>query len=177
MGMINAILRGSALLWTLLITALIGNVIDNNINAASSATKAINFTMFVAAWAWITCLFGLAAAFIAALAIPLIMFPLDIFAVLLTFIDAIVLSAKLTAVNCSHTSNRGRSWIAYGSGDDEKRCREIQASTVFMWFLWVTFMGCLFYTFTESRGGLGGGMRNPLKRRSGAGPNMSQVGV
>jgi len=177
MGIISAILRGIALLWTLLITALIGNVMANNNNAASSATQAINFTMFVAVWSWLAGLIGLGAAFVAALAVPMVMIPLDILAVLFTFIDAIVLSAKLTAVDCGNIGNKGRSWIAYGSDNDEKRCREIQASTVFMWFLWVTFMGCLFYTFTESRSGLGSGLSNPLKRRSRGTPNMAQVGA
>lgn len=176
MNIISVILRGIALLLTLLITALIGNVIASNNNAATSATQAINFTMFVAAWAWLAAIFGLVAAFISSLALPLIMLPLEILAVLFTFISAIVLSAKLGAVDCGQTDNRGRSWIAYGSGDDEKRCREIQASTVFMWFLWATFMGCLVLTFMDSRGGMGG-MSNPMKRRSKSGPNMAQVGA
>ena len=171
-GFINLILRGAALLWTLLITALIGNVIANNVFAASSASAAVNFTMFVAALSWVVCLYAIAATFFSALARPIIMLPLDILAVLFTLISAIVLSAKLRAVNCGNIpgANLPDNWIAYGSFDDEKRCREIQASTVFMWFLWVTFCGGLFFTFRESRSGFGGSMRSSR-------PNMSQVGV
>jgi hypothetical protein len=168
-GWINGGLRALALLWTLLITALIGNVMANNINAASSATKAINFTMFVAAWSWVTCLVGLAAVIITALAIPWILFPLDVLAVLFTFISAIVLSAKLKAVDCGNFGNQPSSWIAFGSNNDEKRCREIQASTVFMWFLWATFLGCLFFTIKQSSGLLGGRSFGRSK------PSMSQV--
>ncbi|KAL6865995.1 hypothetical protein ACO1O0_002095 [Amphichorda felina] len=167
-GIINAILRGTALLWTLLITALIGNVMANNVNAASSATKAINWTMFVAAWSWVAALYGLGAAFITALAVPIILLPLDFFAMLFTFIDAIVLASMLKGVDCSHVENEGHSWIGYGSHNNGKRCREIQASTAFMWFLWVTFCGCLFFSVKGWRGG--GSIRTSR-------PSMTQVGV
>ncbi|OAA33040.1 MARVEL-like domain protein [Moelleriella libera RCEF 2490] len=169
--LINAILRTSALLWTLLITALIGNVIANNVAASGSAMAAVNFTMFVAVLSWLAALYGLAAAFVSSLSIPVILLPLDVLAVLFTFIDAIVLAAKLRAPNCGsiNPSDFPSDWIAYGSYDTEKRCREIQASTAFMWFLWVTFSAALFLTFKETRGGLG-------SLRTGR-PNMSQVGV
>lgn len=166
-GIIRAGLYSLALLWTLIITALIGNVIASNVNASSSATKAVNFTMFVAAWSWITSLFGLATAIFAGLLIPLVVLPLEAFAVLFTFIDAIVLSAKLHGVNCNNISHQSINWIAYGSNNNEKRCREIQASTAFMWFLWATFSAALFFTIKEARSGLGG--------LRGGRPSMSQV--
>lgn len=171
-GFINIILRATALLWTLLITALIGNVITSNVDATSSAKAAVNFTMFVAALSWVVCLYGIAAAFFSSLARPIIMLPLDGLAVLFTFISAIVLAAKLRAVNCGNIpgADLPSNWIGFGSNDDEKRCREIQASTVFMWFLWVCFCGGLFFTVKESRSGFGGSMRSSR-------PNMSQVGV
>ena len=170
-GIITIALRGLVLLWTLLITALIGNVIASNINASSSATAAVNFTMFVAALSWVAGLYGLAASFFTALLVPLVMFPLDILAVLFTFIDAIVLSAKLRAVNCGNISGRNlpSNWIAFGSADNEKRCREIQASTVFMWFLWVCFCACLFFTWKQSR--------SPFGSSRSSRPNMAQVRV
>ena len=167
-------LRGLALLWTLLITALIGNVIALNINGASSANAAINFAMFTAAWAWIALLVGIAAVFISFLASPYVMLPLDILAVLFTFIAAVVLSAKLRATNCGNinANHLPSNWIAFGAKDTEKRCREIQASTVFMWFLWACFVACLAFTVITSRGGSGGlGGRF----RGGSRPSMSQV--
>jgi hypothetical protein len=170
-GAIAIALRSLALLWTLLITALIGNVIASNINASSSATAAINFTMFVAALSWVAGLYGLAASFFTALLIPLVVFPLDILAVLFTFIDAIVLAAKLRAVNCGNIGGRNlpRNWIAFGSANDEKRCREIQASTAFMWFLWATFCACLFFTWKQCR--------SPFGSSRSSRPNMTQVRV
>ncbi|KAJ6440435.1 non-classical secretion pathway, nce2 component [Purpureocillium lavendulum] len=172
-GILNAIFRSLALLWTLLITALIGNVIASTNHASTSANATINFTMFVAALSWVVCLYGLAAAFFTALASAVILLPLDILGVLFTFIDAIVLAAKLRAPNCGNIPNANlpSNWVGFGSSNDEKRCREIQASTAFMWFLWACLSVCLFFTVKESRGGLGGGFR-----RSGR-PNMSQVGA
>ncbi|KAK3186534.1 hypothetical protein K4F52_004574 [Lecanicillium sp. MT-2017a] len=169
-GFINLILRGIALLWTLLITALIGNVIALDRDAAMSAKSAINFTMFVAVLSWIVCIYGMLSTFISALGRPLIMLPLDSLGVLFTFISAIVLSAKLRATNCGNISNLDLpgSWIGFGSDNDEKRCREIQASAVFMWFLWACLCGGFFFTFKESRSPFGSSLRSSR-------PAMSQV--
>ncbi|KAF7550878.1 hypothetical protein G7046_g7875 [Stylonectria norvegica] len=170
MGLIKMILRGLALLWTLLITALIGNVIASNIDAASSATAAVNLAMFVAVLAWLACLFGLAAFFVSALARPIIQLPLDGLLVLFSFISAVVLAAKLHAVNCGSIDSHKlpNDWIAWGSANDEKRCREIQASDVFMWFLFACSSASLFFTVKDARGGLGGSLTSSR-------PSMSQV--
>lgn len=169
-GIINAALRGVALVWTLIITALIGNVIASNVNGSGSATRAINYAMFTAAWAWVAGLWGLFAAFIGAMAIPLVLIFLDALAVLFTLVAAILLAAKIGTPNCGHIEGYGRKWIAFGSHSNEKRCREIQASTVFLWFLWATFCVLLFFSFREGRGGFGGFRRSSK-------PTMSQVRV
>lgn len=162
-------LRALALLWTLLITALIGNVIASNVNAASSASMAVNFVMFVAAWSWITCLYGLLAALFTKLASPMVLLFWDGLAVLFTFVAAIVLAAKLGAIDCGNinSQHKSRSWIAFGSNNDAKRCREIQASTAFMWFLWACFCASLIFTVTTFRSS-GSSFRSSK-------PSMSQV--
>lgn len=172
--LVNALVRSLALLWTLLITALIGNVIATNVNGSGSATRAINYTMFTAAWVWVASLWGLLAAFVAALTsgavLLLALVLLDGFAVLFTFVAAVLLAAKLGTPDCGDTRGYGSGWIAFGSGDDEKRCREIQASTVFMWFLWATSVAGLVFSFREWRGDFGGFRRSSK-------PGMSQVRV
>ncbi|KAK2003233.1 hypothetical protein LX36DRAFT_156076 [Colletotrichum falcatum] len=170
-SMLPVLVRGLQILWVLLVTALIGNVIALNINSAGSAMAAINFSMFVAVVCWLASLYGLAAAFVSAIAIPIVLLALDGAAVLFTFIDAIVLSAKLRAVNCGSLIRRDlpSNYIVWGSGDDEKRCREIQASTVFMWFLFISFCAGGFFTFMNFRRG-GGSMRSSR-------PSMAQVDV
>lgn len=159
------ILRALQLLWVLLITALIGNVIATNQDGAMAS---INFTMFVAVVSWIAVLYGLAASLVERIAIPLVMMGLDFLAVLFTFISAVVLSAELTATNCAtdYTSKHS-GWIAFGSGNTEKRCREIQASTAFMWFLWASFAATLIFAYLSFRR-MGGSVRS-------ARPHMSQV--
>ena len=172
MGMIKMILRVTALLWTLMITALIGNVIASNIDAASSATAAVNLAMFVAVLAWFACIIGILAFFTSALEKPIIQLPFDGLTVLFSFIAAIVLAAKLRVVNCGDIKEDSlpNDWIAWGSSNDEKRCREIQASAVFMWFLFACVSGSLFFTVKDARHNYGGSL--PSSR-----PSMSQIGV
>ncbi|KAI1177628.1 marvel domain-containing protein [Nemania sp. FL0916] len=156
--LLNSILRIAQFLLVLIATALIGNV------RASSAHDAapINFAIFVCALSWIAVLYSLIANFVSALAIPIVALALDGLATLFTFIGAVVLSAKLTSVNCDNWESKPPSWIAFGS---EKRCREIQAGLVFMWFLFATFAAAVVFTFREFRRN-GGSVR---------GPSMSQI--
>lgn len=91
-------LRGVQFLFTLIITALIGNVIDD----FSGSPASVNFAMFVAALSWIVLLYGLVAAFVESLAIPFILMILDTLAMLFTFIAAIVLSARLRVHSCTN---------------------------------------------------------------------------
>jgi hypothetical protein len=166
---IQLILRAAQLLFIIILTGLVGNLIATNIDAASSATAAINFSMFVIVLSWIAALLGLATGLVERIAPPVLaLLGADALATLFTFIDAVVLAAKLKAVNCANTADQPDNWIAYGSADDNKRCREVQASTVFMWFLFATFAAALVLSFLGFRRG-GGSIRS--------GPTMSQVRV
>jgi hypothetical protein len=169
----STIVRGVQLLWIVLLVALLGNVIYDNINGRMSA---INYAMFATVIAWLACLLGIAAGFVSMLsegALGLGLMVLDGLAILFTFIAAIVLPAKLKAVNCGgdlSTEKRGSDWIGFGSENPEKRCRELQASTVFMWFLFFTLAGSLgLGLITGRRGGRSSG--------GSSAPGMSQVRV
>ncbi|KAI1116334.1 marvel domain-containing protein [Nemania sp. NC0429] len=161
----NSALRIVQFFLVLIATALIGNVRATTQNAAGSATSAINFAIFVLALSWITVLYGILIHFVEAVAIPIVALAFDSSATLFTFIGATVLSAKLTAANCANWGHRPSDWIAFGSDNTEKRCREIQAGLVFMWFLFATFAATLFLAFREFRRN-GGSVR---------GPSMSQI--
>ncbi|KAL6907066.1 membrane-associating domain-containing protein [Trichoderma evansii] len=175
--LISVMLRSIALVFTLIITGLIGNVIASNRNGHMVT---INFTIFVCAWSWVALLYGMFATFIESLAVALVLIFFDGFATLLTFICAIVLAAKIRAPNCGNIPNQHlpASWIGFGDfPHDEKRCREIQASTAFMWFLWVCFTVILIFNFMDARtGGFGGSTfsRSSRSTRS-TRPSMSQV--
>lgn len=154
--MVQIALRALAFVWLLLVTALIGNVQASNVNGRQSA---INYAMFTAAWCWVTLIVGLGAAFVSALAIPILLLVLDGLACIFTFVAAIVLAAKLGVPDCGsiNFSDHSSGWIAYGSpGHTEKRCREIQASTAFLWFLWATITASLIFTALDAKGSFGG---------------------
>lgn len=161
-------LRAAQLFFIVILTGLIGNVIATNISAAALATAAINFTMFVIVLGWLTALYGILSDVVSRVAYPVALLALDVSSTLFTFICGIVLAAKLKVVNCADTSNQPLDWIAYGSADDTKRCRQIQASTAFMWFLFVGFTTTLVLSLMSFRRG-GGSVRT--------GPTMSQIGV
>lgn len=99
MQIAHVALRGFQFLMTLLITALIGNVIAEAF-AGNAAT--INFAIFVAVFSWVVLLFGGAAAFITSLAIPIVLIALDGIATLLTFIAGVVLAARLGVHSCNN---------------------------------------------------------------------------
>ena len=116
---------------------------------------------------WVVCLYGMVATIFSSLGMPLILAVLDGLAVIFTFVSAIVLAARIGNTNCSNTAGRSHNWIAFGSGNPEHRCRELQASDAFMWFLFATFCGGLFFSFAEMRSPMGGARSNR--------PAMSQV--
>jgi len=163
------LLRGSQFLWTLLVTALIGNVIAS---AFAGNPSSINYAMFVAAFSWLVLLFGLAAAFFEGLAIPIVLGALDLLATLFTFIAGVVLAARLRVHSCSNHSYTSSNSLTNGSHDQEKRCRELQASTAFFWFLFASFVGSLVLDFFN-RGSTGSFRRSGGIRKGG--PSMSQV--
>lgn len=159
MELIQVGLRALQLLWIILLTALLGNVIATAHNNALVTNAAVNFSMFVTVLAWLVTLYGLALSFVSSLAIPIVVLALDGLVVLFSFIDAIVLAALLRARNCG----------VFDSGL-EKKCRELQASTAFMWFLFATFVGTLALAAMAFKRG-GGSVR------SSGGPSMKQVRV
>lgn len=172
MGMVKMILRVAALLWSILLTAVLGNVIACNVKAASSATVAINFAMFVVVLGWLASIIGILSFFTSALAQPVVQVPFDGLTALFSFIAAVMLAAKLQVVNCASINAKSMpgDWIAWGSDDDSKRCREIQAGTVFMWFLFICISGSTFFTVKDARREFHGSL--PSSR-----PSMSQLGV
>lgn len=173
LGLLKTGLRGSQLLWCLLLTALIGNVIAESISASSSATAAVNFTMFVIVASWLSATYGLLARLFPSIESTNVQLPADAAGCLLNFIGAVVLSAKLGVVNCGDIGEKKDDlpdgWIAWGSPDDGKRCREIQAGAVFMWFLFACFAGSAFFTWKDARPR---GFSIPTSR-----PSMTQISV
>lgn len=92
-------LRGWTFLFTLLTLALVGNAIAD---AFSGNPSSVNFAIFVSTWSMLVLLYGVGAAFVDSLAIPVALMALDAISTLLTFIAGVVLAAKLGVHSCGH---------------------------------------------------------------------------
>jgi hypothetical protein len=99
MGLGQAAIRLWTFIWTLLSMALIGNVIAI---AFAGNPSSINYAMFTSTFCMLVVLFGFAAAFVEALAMPIVLLVLDGLAVVFSFIAGVVLAAKLGAHSCTN---------------------------------------------------------------------------
>lgn len=158
MQIVQVGLRALQLLWVVLLTALLGNVIATRNNGFFVSAPGVNFSMFVTVLAWLATIYGLAVAFVESIAVPIVVLAADAAVVLFSFISAIVLAASLRLPNCGRQPS-GLSGT----------CRELQASTAFMWFLFGTYCVSLALAAMGFRRGGSGSVRS--------GPNMKQVHV
>jgi non-classical export protein 2 len=172
-GLIKTGLRTLQLLCCLIGTAMIGNVIAENKHGSGDKTAAIGFAMAAYVFAWFGAIYGMTGRLMNSLEFPTAVLLVDGFAILFTFIASIMLAGLLKVVNCGSLDPKKlpKNYIAWGSDNDEKRCRELQAGTAFMWFLLLSFIPTAFFAFRDrkSHGGSWG------TRSVGSGPTMSQV--
>jgi len=99
MNIIKTGLYALAFLWTLLITALLGNVIYD---AYGGTPSQINYCMFVAVLSWIVLIIGFVGSFSESIPV-IVLLATDALAILFTFIAAVVLSAKLGVHSCGNS--------------------------------------------------------------------------
>jgi len=164
-NMLQLGLRGAEFIFTLIIMALVGNMIAS---AFSGNPSVINYDMFVAVFGMLTLFYLIAICFREELTFhKFVPASLDLLNVLFYFCAAVAMAAELGAHSCSNSDYTRSNHITNGAGDTGGRCREAQATTAFLWFAWACFVGSLFLTLTAS-GGVN--MRGPRR-----GPNMSQV--
>lgn len=181
MQLAQLIIRSVQFLLNLIITALIGNAIAEAFHGNPSS---VNWAMAAAVFCWVPILYGLVASFMESIAIPVALMALDGITFVLSFIASLVLSVKLGVHSCGNKVSRIASsylrvcanslqtylhdnHLTNGSHNPGKRCHELQAATVFFWFLFISFAVSLVLTFLKNRGSVGG-------IRRGA-PSMSQV--
>jgi len=167
-SLLQIVLRTIQFVFNIILMALLGNAL-NDIFTGSPAS--INFAMFVAALGWIVIIYGFVAAFIESFAIPLVLMVLDGLATVFALVAGIVLAARLRVHSCSNKSYLFSNNLTRDSHSPTKTCRELQASTAFLWFLFAAYAVSLAVDFMNSRGSFssarGGGVRR--------GPSMSQV--
>ncbi|KAK2759912.1 hypothetical protein FQN54_002647 [Arachnomyces sp. PD_36] len=168
----NIIFRGLQFLWTLLVMALVGNMISEAIQG-NPAT--VNYIMFTAAFAMLTLLYLIPATCTDKLVgHPIIMLVLDILNTLFFFCAAIALPSKLRVHSCSSKSYTESNSITNGGWNPEKRCREAQAITAFLWFGFAAFLASLIITAFNMRK-TGADTRGRSRRPSQGAPPMAQV--
>jgi len=161
-------LRSWEFLWTLITMALIGNVIAT---AFAGNQSSINFAIFVTVLDMVVVLVGFGAAFMDLSSAGIFLAIGDLLAAIFTFVAGVVLAAKLGVHSCSNSSYTSTNSLTNGSHDMGKRCRELQASTAFFWFLLPAFAASAALAFMSSRGSSMGG-RGGIRK---GGPSMSQV--
>ncbi|KAJ9611319.1 hypothetical protein H2200_004503 [Cladophialophora chaetospira] len=151
--------------------SLIGNVIAM---AFAGNPSLINYDMFVAAFALLSLIYLLLTAFKESFTgHPIIPVALDLLNVLFIFCAAVATAAELGVHSCSNDHYTLRNHLTNGAHDRSGRCRELQAATAFLWFLFALWVASLAFSLLNARGG-GVNLRGPL-RRGGGRPAMSQV--
>ncbi|KAE8146501.1 marvel domain-containing protein [Aspergillus avenaceus] len=158
-------------LWTLLIMALVGNMIADSYGG-NPAT--VNYTMFVVAFSMLTLFYLIPATINLDWAIhPIFMIVLDTLNAIFFLTAGIALAAKLECHSCSNSEYTLNNEITNGSVHREKRCREAQASTAFLWFAWVGCMVSMVLSILMARRSVN--LRPRTGPARGARPSMAQV--
>ncbi|EAU31373.1 conserved hypothetical protein [Aspergillus terreus NIH2624] len=165
-------LRVWEFVFTLLIMALVGNMIDESF-AGNPAV--VNYTMFAAAFSMFTLFYLFPSSMnIDWAGHPIIVIIVDLLNMLIFLTAGIALAAKLEAHDCSNLDYTLNNSVTNGSVDPEKRCREAQASTAFLWFTWAGYTASLVFSFLSARR-TGADLRSRVGPARGARPSMAQV--
>jgi len=159
--------RGLEFFWALLIMALVGNMIATS---RAGDPSIVNYTMFVAVFSMLSLFYLVPAAIKDGLGVPVAMIALDVLNAIFYFCGAVALAAYLGVHSCSNGDYTRSNFVTNGSPNTEKRCREAQASTAFLWFGFACFVATAFFSWQQSRGSMN--MRPGIRRGA---PSMSQV--
>ncbi|EEH16983.2 hypothetical protein PABG_07070 [Paracoccidioides brasiliensis Pb03] len=169
--MINIALRGVEWFFTIIIMALIGNMIADAFHGSAAS---VNYILFVSAFSMLTLFYLTAAAISESFMIhPLVVCFVDLLNDIFIFCGAVALSLKLRVRDCSNKAFTSTNSITRGAPDQEKRCREAQAATAFLWFLWAAFIASTVISGLGVRGTMAE-MHGPRPGRRGH-PSMAQV--
>ncbi|KAJ5816647.1 hypothetical protein N7447_008880 [Penicillium robsamsonii] len=165
-------LRAWEFIWSLLIMALVGNMIAESF-AGNPGT--VNYAIYTSVFSMFTLFYLVPASFNLDWALhPIIMIVVDLLNCIFFFCSAIALAAKLECHSCSDHKYLARNEITNGSHNMEKRCREAQASVAFLWFGWACYMASVIVSLFMSRSATPSSRkaRGNSSRRA---PNMAQV--
>ncbi|KAJ5683415.1 hypothetical protein N7462_006580 [Penicillium macrosclerotiorum] len=162
-------LRAWEFLWTLLVMALVGNMIAE---AFAGNPGTVNYAMYTSAFSMVTLFYLVPASWNSDWAFhPIIMIVVDALNCIFFFCAGIALAAKLRCHSCSNEAYTSTNSITNGSNNPAKRCREAQAVVAFLWFAWAGYMASVVLSIFMSRTSTNMRGRSGSRRR----PNMAQV--
>ncbi|KAJ5212118.1 uncharacterized protein N7498_003764 [Penicillium cinerascens] len=163
-------LRAWEFVWTVIVMALIGNMLAS---AFAGNPAAVNYAMYTVAFSMFTLFYLVPASWNLDWAIhPIFMITLDVLNCIFFFCAAIALASKLTCHSCTNQQYLAHNEITNGAFNMTKRCREAQASTAFLWFGWAGYMGSVIISIFTARGSTVSTRGRSGSRRR---PNMAQV--
>lgn len=166
---LNVGLRAWQLLCTVIVMALIGNIIARATNGTSAM---VNYDMFVAVFAMLSLFYLLPTTILDSFNVPVVYMALDVLNVIFWFCAAVATAAYLGVHSCSNSKYTLSNHITNSSRDTQKNCRQAQASTAFFWFGWAAFVGSMVVSIMGGRGNVN--MRGSIRSGSSR-PAMSQV--
>lgn len=160
-GIINMAMRGLQFFWSLLIIALVGNMIHD---ATKGNPAIVNFDIFVGIFGMLSLLYLIPATLSESFRVhPLLMVGLDVLNTLFFFCGAVATAAYLGVHSCGNAGYTASNFITNGSDNRRKRCHEAQASTAFLFFGFAGFAASAVLSALEGkssgvsmRGGMGG---------------------
>lgn len=167
---IDPVLRGVLALFLVITLGLTGSLIatQNHVNPQ------VNFGLFASVFGMVFgVLYGIGAAFIEALAFPIVIAVLDFFNFVFLFSAATAIAVAIRVHSCTNETYVKFNTVAQ---DSEGRCRKAQASVAFLYFSFFTILALFVYS-------VGNVMRNgafslPTSRRAPPRtglPTMTQV--
>lgn len=162
---LNLGLRGFQFFCALIVMALVGNMIAT---AYKGNSAMVNYDMFVSVFGMASLFFLLPTAVLDR-DVPMVSIALDALNVLFWFCGAVATAAYLQVHSCSNLAYTRSNHITNGSPNTEKRCREAQASTAFLWFGWAAFVASLIFSAMSGRGKVN------MRGIPSGGPTMRQV--
>ncbi|KAI9858467.1 MAG: hypothetical protein M1824_004334 [Vezdaea acicularis] len=143
--------------WSLLILALVGNMIHD---ATAGNPSVVNYQIFVGAFSMLSLLYLIPATFREEFSVhpagpPL----LDLLNTLFFFCGAVALAAKLGAHSCGNKGYIKSNSVTNGAKNMSKRCHEAQATDAFLFFGFACYAASLVFSALGARGSGTTGLR------------------
>ncbi|BFZ63917.1 hypothetical protein YB2330_005054 [Saitoella coloradoensis] len=170
MGMIYGptgyMLRALQFIFAAIILGLFSDLIANKV--AGGSNSQVNYSEFLAVFS----LFSLivwAAGIFSPLGHPFIQLGLDVLNLLFTLAGGIAMAVVLRVHSCGNQDYINSNKVINGSSH---RCREAQAGTAFIWFLFAAYLAS---TLTSAMTAFSSADAPSRRRRGGAQPQMAQA--